>query len=241
LALALVVGVGFVGEAVQAQEGVTELTAEEAEALQFMREEEKLARDVYLTLNDVWNLRVFQNISKSEQTHMDAVKTLLDFYGLEDPVTGNDIGVFANPDLQVLYDQLVLSGSTSLSEALQAGIAIEEIDILDLQERIAQTDKSDIQLVYENLLRGSGNHLRAFVTNLERRTGETIQPQYMEQEEFEELLDRETGSSDGNGRARRYRYGKNSLGRSEVGNGNGYEYRGRFNSQPMGRGARWNQ
>jgi hypothetical protein len=206
-----------------------------------MREEEKLARDVYLTLNDVWNLRVFQNISQSEQAHMDAIKTLLDFYGLEDPVAGNDIGIFTNPDLQTLYDQLVLSGSTSLSEALRAGVSIEEIDIVDLQERVAQTDRTDIQRVYENLLRGSANHLRAFVTNLERRTGETVQPQYMEQEAFEELLDGNAGRSNGKSRARRYSIGEDSLGRNGNEFGYGYGNRGRFYSQPMGRGARWNQ
>jgi len=241
LILGLVVGASFTGEVVHAQEGVANLTTEEAEALQFMREEEKLARDVYLTLNELWNLRVFQNISKSEQAHMDAIKTLLDSYGLEDPAAGNDIGVFSNPELQALYDQLVSSGSTSLSEALQAGIDIEEIDILDLKERIEETDRSDIQLVYENLLRGSSNHLRAFVTNLERRTGETVEAQYMEQEAFEELLGG-YGPSNGNRRAGRYGFSNDSLGRDANGiDGYGYGNRGRFNRQPMGGGARWNQ
>ena len=117
-----------------------DLTEVEAEGLIFMREEEKLARDVYLTLYDQWNIPIFQNIARSEQTHTDAIKNLLDTYGLVDPMVNDKIGVFVNPDLQALYDQLVEMGSQSLSDALKVGIAIEEIDILDLKKYIAQTD-----------------------------------------------------------------------------------------------------
>lgn len=49
-----------------------------------MREEEKLARDVYLTFGEKWGLTLFTNIAKSEQTHTDAVKTLLDRYEIKD-------------------------------------------------------------------------------------------------------------------------------------------------------------
>ena len=164
------------------------LSDAEVEGLLYMREEEKLARDVYLTLYEKWGLPVFQNITNSEQTHMDAVKTLLDQYDIEDPVADNDVGVFANPALQKLYDQLVEQGSQSLADALRVGAAIEEIDILDLEQRIAQTDKADIRRVYENLMKGSGNHLRAFASNLERRTGETYQPEYLSQSEYESIV-----------------------------------------------------
>lgn len=63
-------------------------------------------------------------------------------------------------------------GSQSLADALKVGVAIEEIDILDLQTRLAQTDNADIELVYGNLLKGSHNHLRAFTSTLQRQTGE---------------------------------------------------------------------
>lgn len=179
--------------------GVASVTLNDAEieGLLYMREEEKLARDVYLTLYDEWGLRVFQNISRSEQTHMDAVKTLLDRYGLEDPAAGNAIGVFTDLTLQALYDQLVAEGSQSLADALRVGAAIEEIDILDLEERIAQTDNADIQQVYENLMRGSSNHLRAFVSNLERQTGETYQPQYLDQTAYESIVNSPMGRGRG--------------------------------------------
>ncbi len=155
------------------------LTQTEIDSLSFMREEEKLARDVYLTLYDQWGLPIFQNIASSEQKHTDAVKGLLDFYGATDPVTDDTIGVFTNDDLQVLYDQLVAKGSTSLVDGLEVGTAIEEIDILDLQEYLAETDDPNIIMVYNNLLNGSYNHLRAFVSQFEGQSRESFEPSYM--------------------------------------------------------------
>ena len=165
------------------------LSDAEVEGLLYMREEEKLARDVYQALYEKWGMRIFQNIAQSEQSHMDAVKTLIDHYGLEDPAAGKAAGIFADPMLQALYDQLVAEGNQSLADALQVGAAIEEIDILDLEERIAQTDKADIQRVYGNLVRGSQNHLRAFVSTLQRREGETYEPQYLSQTAYEAIVD----------------------------------------------------
>ena len=165
-----------------------ELSAAEIEGILYMREEEKLARDVYLTLYEQWGLPIFQNIANSEATHMQAVKTLIDRYNLEDPAAGQDVGVFTNPTLQDLHDQLVEEGSRSLSSALRVGAAIEEIDILDLEERIAQTGRTDIQTVYENLTKGSRNHLRAFVSTLERQSGETYQPQYLSQAAYDAIV-----------------------------------------------------
>lgn len=174
------------------------LSQADADGILFMREEEKLARDVYLTLFDEWGLRVFQNIARSEQMHMDAVATLIDRYGLTDPASP-EIGVFTNPDLQQLYDDLVAQGSQSLEDALLVGAAIEEIDILDLQLRLDQTSQADIQIIYNSLMKGSRNHLRAFTTTWQRQTGETYQPQYLDQTTYDDIVNspRETGSGSG--------------------------------------------
>ena len=174
------------------------LSESEVEGLIYMREEEKLARDVYLTLFNQWNVNIFQNIAKSEQTHTDAVKNLLDIYGIIDPVSDDGISIFVNPDLQALYDQLVMQGSQSLGDALKVGTAIEEIDILDLEKYIAQAEHANIQTVYESLLKGSRNHLRAFVSNLQTRTGEAYQPQFLTQEGYELIISAsiETGNQE---------------------------------------------
>lgn len=147
------------------------LDATETEGLIYMREEEKLAHDVYITLYEQWGLSIFNNISKSEDNHENKIETLLNNYQIEDSVGDNPIGVFVNPDLQQLYNNLIAQGSQSLTEALKVGVLIEETDIADLQERIAQTDNADIQQVYQQLLSGSNNHLSAFTSNL---TGETV-------------------------------------------------------------------
>lgn len=175
------------------------LSADEIAGLLFMREEEKVARDVYLTLDQAWDFQVFGNIARSEQSHMDAVKTLLDRYGIADPAAGNEIGQFTNPDLQALYDDLTVQGQESLAEALRVGALIEETDIADLMDEVATAGHSDIQRVYSQLLQGSGNHLRAFVSTLERQTGETYQPQVLDQAAYDEIIDAASGGGPGQG------------------------------------------
>jgi len=178
---------GVANQAALALADSGELSDIEAAALVYMREEEKLAHDVYVTLGAQWSLPVFLNISRSEQSHTDAIKVLLDRYGLADPAS-NEVGVFTNPDLQALYNDLIARGSQSLAEALKVGAAIEEIDIVDLQERLAETDNPDIQQVFGNLLNGSYNHLRAFVSTISRQTGETYQPQYLDEQTYQTII-----------------------------------------------------
>jgi hypothetical protein len=162
------------------------LSAEEEADLLFIREEEKLARDVYAVLYEQWQVPVFANIGSAEQTHMDSVGVLIDRYGLEDPVQ-DEAGVFTNVEIQGLYDTLTAEGEASEVAALRVGAQIEEIDLVDIQEASNRTDKPDIRLVYDNLMRGSRNHLRAYVGNLGMR-GETYEPIVLSQEEFEEIV-----------------------------------------------------
>lgn len=143
-----------------------DLSSLEKDGLIYMRIEEKLARDVYLTLGKTYKQKMFINIPESEQRHMDAVKALLDKYEIPDPVTDNATGSFTNPDFKKLYDYLLAKGQTSFKDAMLVGKEIEEMDIKDLTERIEQTDNPDIKSVYENLKRGSENHLRAFTKYL---------------------------------------------------------------------------
>lgn len=178
-----------------------ELTETEIEGLLYMREDEKLAHDVYLFLYEIWGQSIFQNIANSEQTHTDAVKVLLATYGVEDPAIGTAPGEFANAELQALYDQLTAQGEISIGDALKVGLAIEEIDILDLELYMTDLDNTNILTVYENLMKGSRNHLRSFVSTLNQKTGEVYEPQYMSETAYQEIVGSaiETG---GNGRGR---------------------------------------
>lgn len=176
-----------------------EVSSAEIEGLLFMREEEKLARDVYLQMADLWGMNIFSNIARSEQAHMDSVLSLIDLFEAIDPVGDRALGEFANQDLQALYNDLVSQGDLSVEDSLLVGGAIEEIDILDLQEYLAGTTDGAIIEVYQNLLRGSINHLASFVRTYERQTGETYQPQFMSLEEYQNLISQSSFNGNGGG------------------------------------------
>lgn len=159
----------------------------ERSSLLLMREEEKLARDVYNYLYEKWGSRMFQHISSSEQTHMDAVLMLLQKYGIEDPVGSNAPGVFRNADLQRMYNQLIALGDKSALDAFKAGATIEDIDIYDLKRLSKQVDNQDILLVYGNLERGSRNHMRAFTRNMDKFSY-NYTPQYITREEYDAII-----------------------------------------------------
>ncbi|NNL98867.1 MAG: DUF2202 domain-containing protein [Acidimicrobiia bacterium] len=195
---------------------VSILTQEEIDGLVFMREEEKLAHDVYVTLYDQWELAIFDNISQSETTHTNAVADLLESYGIDDPAAGNGVGEFTDPELQYAYDELVSRGAESLVAALEVGAYIEEMDILDLRERESTTPAIDN--LYDQLERGSRNHLRAFVKNLERQ-GVDYEPQLMEVDDFEAIIS--TPTEQGNGDGLGTGEGKNDGQGNGNGNGNG--------------------
>ncbi len=172
--------------------------------LVYMREEEKLARDVYQTLYEKWSVQIFANIAQSEQTHTETVRDLLEKYDVTDPVTDDSVGVFQNKDLQSLYNDLTSQGAVSEVEAFRVGALIEELDIKDLQEAMVRTDNADIKFAYENLVRASRNHLRSFTKQLTTR-GEIYTPKYISEEDYLVIIagDTERGGGNGNGGQRR--------------------------------------
>jgi hypothetical protein len=139
-----------------------QLTEAEENYILYMREEEKLARDVYLGLYEIWGAEIFANISESEQRHMDALKSLITRYGLVDPVVDDTVGTFTNADFGLLYEQFVTDGSESLEAALNVGVCIEELDIADLDHALQEISMRSVRRVFQNLLNGSYNHLDAF-------------------------------------------------------------------------------
>ena len=159
-----------------------EITPEEIAMITYMREEEKLARDVYTTFSGIYPLRVFANIANSEQWHMDRVLCLLNYYNIEDPAS-SEIGVFNNTDLQELYNNLIAQGTTSQIDALIVGATIEDLDISDLSQAISQTENEAIITIFEHLKCGSTNHMRAF-SRLLNNSDVVYTPQYITPEEY---------------------------------------------------------
>lgn len=173
------------------------LTDIETDDLKYMREEEKLARDVYLTMDQNWGqqTQVFAKIALSEEDHTTTVDFLLEKFDVDDPVVNDTIGVFTNEELQALYDELVAKGKTSFINALYVGALIEEKDMRDILAAINQTDERPIILAYSNLLDGSKSHLRAFVSVIEDQ-GLTYEAQVLDSEEVELILEDESSVDD---------------------------------------------
>ncbi len=178
--------------------GVEGLTQAEIQDILYMREEEKLARDVYLTLYEEWGLQVFKNIAESEQRHTDAVLSLIEKYGLEDPAV-DQVGVFTNPQLQELYNQLVEMGSKNVTSALLVGALIEEKDIIDINKAISNATNPDVIMVFQNLVNGSKNHLKAFTSLYEQTTGEEYTPQLLTQEQLDQAISEARAGPGGSG------------------------------------------
>ncbi|MCF6359675.1 MAG: DUF2202 domain-containing protein [Cyclobacteriaceae bacterium] len=180
---------GCDNETINPVEEVIEISSNDMDGLLFMREEEKLARDVYISLFEMYDNQVFNNISNSEQRHMDEVLKLLNTYKIDDP-SFTEIGKFSNSVLQQLYDDLMLQGKDSEIAALIVGATIEDVDIRDLELFISKTDNEDISRVYNLLYCGSRNHLRAFISRL-NELDVTYTPQFISQEKFGSIVNGE--------------------------------------------------
>ena len=164
-----------------------DISRTEEKDLKYMREEEKLAHDFYSQMYDKWELRPFYNISGAELRHMNAIKSMLDKYSITDPVKDKSIGTFTDNDIKKLYENLIEQGKKSEIDALKAGAEIEEMDIKDLMSAIKETDNEDLKFVYNNLMGGSHNHLRAFIRNLDRRNID-YSPKHLDIKTFEDIL-----------------------------------------------------
>ena len=174
-------------EAITTTNTTLPLSPEEEATLLAMRVEEKLAHDVYATLYDLWNMPIFLNISQSESRHTASIAKLLSAYNITDPVDDSQIGVFEDPEIQKLFTDLIAQGSVSLADAYVVGATIEEMDIIDLEEALAETDKADLERVYSNLKNGSIHHLSAFSRAIENQTGTDYIPRLMTTEEYNQL------------------------------------------------------
>src|SRR5512141_1593691 len=168
------------------------LVGSEETTMLFVREEEKMARDVYLALYTQWADPNYLAIaSRSEQKHMDSVKAMLDNLSIPDPVADDRAGSFTNTDILVMYGGLLARGLVTPEEGLAVGAFIEEYDILDVQKARDEVVKGSNQLpilqTYDSLLCGSRNHLRSFVGQI-RAGGAAYTAQLMTQNEVDAIV-----------------------------------------------------
>lgn len=134
------------------------------EQLTFMREEERLARDLYTALDAHYagDTRPFTMIKTSEQQHFDQVGALLVQYKIADPSAGKAAGTYGNAELQKMYTDLLARGKKSLDEAYKVGISVEKADIADLTQAISAVSQADARALFERLRTASQHHLSAF-------------------------------------------------------------------------------
>jgi hypothetical protein len=177
-----------------------------------MKEEEKFARDVYTALNLKWDNQILSNISVTENSHMNAIIYLLQDYGTY-YTSVLEPGKFTNSAFQSLYEELVAKGSASIEETWKVGALIEEMDIADLVESLKNVTDESIIMVFENLEKGSRNHLRAFTRQL-TLLGLTYTQVYLSSDEYNQIISSptETGKQyqmNGNGKGRSGKRGCN--------------------------------
>ena len=193
----------------------TTVDAVETSHMLFMREEEKLSRDVYLVLDSYYpGSRVFENIAtRSEQTHTDIMRDRLEQYGIPDPnpdtnnlpdSIGDFYGAEWGPYFTEKFQSLIARGSDSLLEALYVGAYIEELDMLDISQcpdvmvdngypypcGLAYTDERALINTYNSLIEGSMSHLRSFVNEIAPYIGGVCayEAQLISQDSVDEIL-----------------------------------------------------
>lgn len=155
--------------------------------LVFLREEEKMAHDVYVTLGQQWALPIFANIQRSEQRHMDAVLQLLQAASVADPAEGRGVGEFTNTELAALHATLVAQGSVSQLDALRVGATIEDYDLADIERSASVATDPVVLAVYANLAKGSRNHLRSFVGQI-GAAGGSYEPQFLDTATYQAIV-----------------------------------------------------
>jgi len=161
-------GPGTVAPVLLPQTDATPLSARERADILFMREEEQMAHDLYTRWAGMYTVPVFSNIAASETQHINEVRLLMDRYGLSDDLAGNASTGYRNATIQSLYISLAKQGDASLNGAFEAGLAIEDQDIADLDRALAGTPRPDVIQVWTNLRQGSMNHRSSFLRQLGR-------------------------------------------------------------------------
>ena len=157
----------------------SDLTQELKEAITYMYNEEKLAKDIYLNVYKMQPIKQLYNIaSKSEVKHEEAVVDLAIKYDLnitlypdtQPPFVQKDIDSYASGKypvvaIQELYDMLYDKGIQSSKDALEVGCLVEVTDIDDLDKYMAYaqtSNASDVLSVFDFLRDGSYKHYWAF-------------------------------------------------------------------------------
>jgi hypothetical protein len=167
----------------------SQITDAEINGIISLREEEKVAYDVYMYLYEKYDNLVFKNIAQNEKDHMIKMKELINTYNLNDPLSGTEDsrGVFTNKKMQGLYDEMIMGGNYGVVDAMRASARFEETDIQDLRNNIAISSDPTILAVYQILEASSQDHLRALVKYI-KEEGISYKPSVLSKEEYDKIM-----------------------------------------------------
>jgi hypothetical protein len=156
---AALLGLGYPA-AVQAATSATTTGLTNAQLTE-MREEERVARDLYTQLGRSSGEAIFTRIAAAEQRHLDAVERLMSSQGMDPDAAGTTVGRYAVPDLQSAYNRWLAAGRASDQAAYKVGVELEKQDIAELKALRVASGTTGARVV-QALRTGSEHHLAAF-------------------------------------------------------------------------------
>ena len=153
----------------------TDLVQEMKDSLTYMKDEERLASDLYLNLYNYYKnysdleIKQLNNIAtNTENDQISIIKSLVKRYDLNssEPQDVNiSRGVYENQVIQDLYDKFYAIGQNSQEEALKVGCMVEVTDINDLDKYISlakESNATDIETAFKALRDGSYHNYWTF-------------------------------------------------------------------------------
>jgi hypothetical protein len=144
------------------------LTAAQRTELARLAEEEKLNHDLYTAFAKAYSLPLFENLAAAEANHLQALRALMDRYGIADPTAGKAAGVFASATVQAAYDRLPAQGKNGQQAALAAAQIVEKNTIARYSDALGGLNAPAAERVYSNLRAAETRHLAAIDTWLAR-------------------------------------------------------------------------
>ncbi len=161
-----------------------QITETEAGDLQLLREEEKLARDLFRDWSD--RSELFGAVAHSKQLHFEIVGALLQRHQVTDRTLGGE-GLYVFPQLQTLHQELLARGGSTELEALAAGAELHERDLVGLEEAAGRSQLEDVRASLAEIQRGARNHLRGCVEELALQ-GVDYAPRLLSPEAFAAII-----------------------------------------------------
>lgn len=147
-----------------------ELNDAEKSGLIELVEIEKLHRDVYDNMNISNPCELFENLCNCDGNFMELLADKIEIYELDNPLTGNEKGVFSNNDIQIKYNHFLSISNSEMMDILTFVKDMEVQALLRIEEQINLMEgNADISEIYLNMLEESRCQISSIVDKIEHR------------------------------------------------------------------------